>query len=498
MYKFDVFAKLSSFNDTQSLFLEILTATMSGINQDCSIAAAVFAFVLTLINAVLFFISVYTLYKFCRDYYRGNKNGNSKKHNKKTRKILFVSGSIFFVFSSFGLLATLTNIMSICFHGSDTNYLDFHHWIYFIIFYGIQTYFLWLILFLRLKYVFEGSIYKLSKLTVRIHIVIFIFIPIIAPCLLLILSYIKSNLIYTILLLLLFIFIIIFSMSLSILFIYKLYNVFKINQQHKNSKLLQTISKSTILAIISLSLTFLTPITMLMCFYSIHHSQSTNNQRSISMEIATSILAVICLFDVFTNYFCILLSYNCFDKLYGKLCGKFDTKCRQFCIVKIFKHKVKSHKKITKSGHIEVSSNTSMTGMTLTPSTHTITTNSGATITITPKNINSNYTSLRSKSISSSSLSYKPNGDLYPGHQQANVKTIYEHCNVDTDYDDDDEFEDDQDDDDGTINGDLPTPFTQDIENTNFNFRPNEEENQQENEQDVETKGEGEGLLHTF
>ena len=60
--------------------------------------------------------------------------------------MLFVSGSIFFVFSCLGLLATLTNVMSICFHGSDTNYLDFNHWIYFIIFYGIQTYFLWLVL----------------------------------------------------------------------------------------------------------------------------------------------------------------------------------------------------------------------------------------------------------------------------------------------------------------------------------------------------------------
>ena len=477
---------------------------MSSINQDCSIASAIFAFVLTLINAILFFISVYTLYKFCRDHYKTNKNGNSKKRNKKTSKILFISGSIFFVFSSFGLLATLTNIMSICFHGSDTNYLDFNHWIYFIISYSIQTYFLWLILFLRLKFVFQGSIFKLSKLTVRIHIIIFIFIPIGAPCLFLILSYIQSTLIYTILLLIIFVFIIIFSMSLSILFIYKLLNVFKINQKH-NSKLLQTISKSTILAIISLSLTFLTPITMLLCFYAIHHSQNENKngERTLSMEIATSILAVICLFDVFSNYFCILLSYNCFDGLYRKVCGKFDKKCRQIMF------KCNHKKSVTKSGHIEVSSNSSMTTMTLTPTstitpttttTHTITTKSGHTITITPKNLNSNYTSLRSKSISFSSLSYKPNGDLYPGHQ-ANVTTIYEHCNVDTDYDydDEDEYEDDDDDDDdnGTINGDLPTPFTHNNENTNFNFRPTEDDADQHVDH-TGIKNEGEGLLHTF
>ena len=223
------------------------------LDPDCSISAVVFTFVYTIMNGILFFISLYTLYKFCRDYYGNNNNKNDKnstKQRKKPSKLLFYPGLIFFIFSSFALVAAVRNAMGICFHGTDTNYLEFDHWIYFIIFYGIQTYLLWLILFLRLKYVFEGSMYQLSKLTVRLHVVIFVFIPIATPCLLLLLSYIKSELIYTILLLAIFVFIILFSMSLSILFIYKLLHVFKINCQQNSSKLLKTISKSTILAII--------------------------------------------------------------------------------------------------------------------------------------------------------------------------------------------------------------------------------------------------------
>ena len=249
---------------------------------------------------------------------------------------------------------------------------------------------------------------------------------------------------------------------------------------------------------------------MLVCFYALHDNQNKDG-RTLILEIASSILAVACLLDIFTNYFCILLSYNCFDKLYSKLFDKFDKKCRRFCIIKVFKHKIK-YRRTTKSGHLEMSSHSSHTAMTLTPTTATttpaITTKSGATITITPRHI---------RSISSSSLSLRPNGDLYPAHQ-SNVasKTIYENIRNDTDYDDyeeddiDDEYDYDEDDeDDGddheyedendkTINCDLPTPFTQNADkNVNFNFRLSEQHEQNTNAE-IKGEGEGEGLLHAF
>ena len=122
---------------------------MAGLEPDCSLTATIMIFVYTALNALLFFTSIYTLYRFCKDYKVNIK--------KRPPKLLFYPGLVFFVFSSFALLATARNSMFICFHG-DTNYMDFSHWIYFIVFYGAQTYLLWLVLFLRLRYVFKGIV----------------------------------------------------------------------------------------------------------------------------------------------------------------------------------------------------------------------------------------------------------------------------------------------------------------------------------------------------
>eukprot|EP00483_Globobulimina_turgida_P009656 UN09675 len=195
--------------------------------------------------------------------------------------------------------------MAICFHG-DVNYTDFMHWIYFIVFYGAQTYLLWLVLFLRLNYVFKGSHYALSKITVRIHTAIFIFIPLATPCYFITLWTVKG-IAYTIILLISFIFIIAFSFSLSALFIYKLFQVFQnleiVNSKKlMNDKLLSTISKSTMLAIISLAMTLLTPITLLFVYLTIIHSSM--------VEAGACLLAFCSLFDVYTKFICVAMSYS--------------------------------------------------------------------------------------------------------------------------------------------------------------------------------------------
>ena len=468
---------------------------MAGLEPDCTMVAAVFAFIYTIVNGILFFGSIFTLCKYCRDY--------GKNVQRRPPKALFYPGLIFFVFSSFALLATARNSMTICFHG-DTNYLDFNYWIYFIIFYATQTYLLWLILFLRLKYVFKGSVYKLSKLTTRIHAIIFIFIPFATPIYFIILSLVKSNIIYTLILLASFIFIITFSCSLSILFIYKLFQVFKnmdnahhhhhhiSNKTNKNTKkyinnkLLQTITKSTILAVISLTMTLLTPITLLFGYYAI--SYVNNNQ--ILIEAASSLLSFCSLFDVFTNYFCILLSYTYFHSIYLKLCGKCDKKCRIFCITKIIK------KKSTKSGHIEISS--SKTSVTMN-NNNSVLSASSVTV-ITPTTNKKNIIALRSKSISSASLSYKPNGDLYDNQNKKKKTTIYEQVDTDFDiYDEEDEEQEEQEEElqDNFDNDALPTPYgvstPYDVQDTPNYHIPE----QPQFETKIDNK-EGEGLLHTL
>eukprot|EP01084_Bolivina_argentea_P132103 233115_1 len=303
-------------------------------NIDCSIPAVAFTFGYTIINLALFSSTIYAFYKFWKHY--------KSSIDKDTPKPLFYTGLVFFLFSSIMMLITFRNAMFICFHG-DINHMNLEHWIYFVIFYGLQTYWLWLVLFLRLKYVFDGSSYCLSKLTIRIYLMVFIFIPFATPLYLAILWFVDNNLIYTIILSISFVFIIIFSCSLIFIFVSKLIQVYKsmnINveggkkESVLNNKLLTTITKTSILAIVSLSMTLLALISILFASFAIsyHHTKAV-------CEAGLSLLAFITLADVYTNYLCILVSYNFFHIIYVSICIKCDKKCKMYCIKKLSQKK---------------------------------------------------------------------------------------------------------------------------------------------------------------
>eukprot|EP01084_Bolivina_argentea_P104707 187476_1 len=150
---------------------------------------------------------------------------------------------------------------------------------------------------------------------------------------------------YTILISITIAFIIIFSCSLVYAFVSKLVQVYKgmdydINIRHKgwkrenilNNKLLSTITKSSILAIVSLSATVLSLIIIVSGYFSIGH---LHNEAI--CELVSSIHAFITLGDVYTNYLCVLVSYNCFHKAYVSICSKCDNKCKICCIKKLAK-----------------------------------------------------------------------------------------------------------------------------------------------------------------
>eukprot|EP00485_Elphidium_margaritaceum_P013238 CAMPEP_0202686810 /NCGR_PEP_ID=MMETSP1385-20130828/2572_1 /ASSEMBLY_ACC=CAM_ASM_000861 /TAXON_ID=933848 /ORGANISM="Elphidium margaritaceum" /LENGTH=270 /DNA_ID=CAMNT_0049341467 /DNA_START=684 /DNA_END=1496 /DNA_ORIENTATION=- len=92
-------------------------------------------------------------------------------------------------------------------------------------------------------------------------------------------------------------------------------------------------------------MTFLTPLTLLFGYYAVMNAHS-----QVLKEAGACLLSFASLMDVFTNYLCILLSYNCFEKWYSRMCGKVDIKCRRLAIERIMQ------KKSTNSGHIELSS----------------------------------------------------------------------------------------------------------------------------------------------
>eukprot|EP01084_Bolivina_argentea_P257203 433263_1 len=235
------------------------------------------------------------------------------------------------------LLVTLRNATFICFHG-DISHMDITQWIYFIVCYGIQTYWLWLVLFLRLKYVFNGSTYSLSKCTIRTYSIIFIFIPFATPFYLLILWF-AQDAAYTLILLISFAFVIVFSCSLAFTFVFKLIQVFKSTDHEltvngKNNKLLSIITKTTILATVSLAMTILSPLSLGFGYYAIVYDHS-----EAMCELGASLLALFTLLDVYTNYLCILVSYNCFHKTYAFICSKCDQKCKIYFMNHLSKDK---------------------------------------------------------------------------------------------------------------------------------------------------------------
>eukprot|EP01084_Bolivina_argentea_P132102 233113_1 len=303
----------------------------------CSLATSIFTMIYTLINLLLYLSTIYTIYKFCKNYQRDI--------DKNTPKLLSYSVFVFFISSLIILLLEFRNAMDICFHGI-IDHLDATEWIYFIIFYGLQTYLLWLVLYLRLKYVFDGSEYSLSHGVVKFCKIVFSLIPMTAPFYLIIVWFMHDDKSTIILLSMPFVFIISFSCFLAFTFVHKLVQLFKTTETDQNrtnetcaesmldNKLLSMITKSTILALVSLSMTVCTPISLLFGYYAISR---TDNQ--VIHEVGCLVLAFITLADVYTNYLCILMSYNCFHKMYVSMCIKCDKKCKMYCIKKLSQKK---------------------------------------------------------------------------------------------------------------------------------------------------------------
>ena len=161
---------------------------------------------------------------------------------EKPPKLLYIPGLIFIILNvlnlSFVLLLTIVDCQQLPNHIYTLIVADIY------VFYILQTYFLILQAFIRLYFVFSKTIYQLSIRTVKIYKFMFIFIPIFAviaigiyvvaptevfafvmtPLLLILISFIISNL---------------------ILFVRKLIHVYK--SVDSDAQLISTITKLTIL-----------------------------------------------------------------------------------------------------------------------------------------------------------------------------------------------------------------------------------------------------------
>ena len=274
-----------------------------------------------IILALIFLITVF--YITCRYiiYYKRNRK-------ELPPTLLFVTG-LLYSFITLGLLSC--NLMN-----GIYQIISCHKWSWIIflsqrILYCIQTYCLWIILFLRLYFVFIDSIYTLHKCTIYIFGFVFILMPFFAvslflPFIMVSIRWILSFVTFSIT--------IFISLGISLLFLCKLQIVYKsmINCVTHNDELLSIITKNTILVIISITFSLINFTQLLLT--AMQWDQLVVNIRNFTF-----------LLDAYTNFICIMLTYKLFESHYQFLCGRLDKNCQKCCQ---FCGKINNKNQITK------------------------------------------------------------------------------------------------------------------------------------------------------
>jgi hypothetical protein len=240
--------------------------------------------------------------------------------NKAKQIFMWNLGLIFFIFNIFTLLMcfSLTMQISIKCDSAGSNSVINAFWMFG---YNAQTYFLLLIAFTRLKVVFDSTQFALKKCAINIYRIIFTMVPFILLLQTIVLILVKvagAIKLYTIMSLLITLEMLIMTVTMIatiILFIRKLMVVYKTIAA--DNALISTITKLTILNATSLSISVLAPLIMIFIM-----------SADPGETIATTAFMVSNIFDVFTNFWCIVLSTSSFQVYYDKICGSIHIKCR--------------------------------------------------------------------------------------------------------------------------------------------------------------------------
>eukprot|EP01083_Nonionella_stella_P151119 482481_1 len=276
-------------------------------SSSCSTGRHVFAIGYTLVSSIFTLI----IMSLCWSLIRGYRIGNNKKG--RTPSWLFYSALIFVVISVVILCKCILYGLSLC---SYFLVLDasLHHLVFDIIFsdlYVIQLYLLWIVLFIRLYYIFLGTPYALSVVAIRIYCVIFIF----SPLLLCVLFWFYK--IFIVLGLSGGIFI---TLSMIILYIFKLIQVYT---HGSDDELLATITKNTILIMICTLFSLLILFILIMNFiFSVY---------AISYGYQQQFLDICLLLDCYISTCCLIFQFKSLHPKYEYFCGCVDVICRYYC-----------------------------------------------------------------------------------------------------------------------------------------------------------------------
>eukprot|EP01084_Bolivina_argentea_P157555 274536_1 len=297
-------------------------------SSDCTLLELVLSSVYIFIVGILFLISIHITYKFLQRIY---------KAEDKPPLLVSSTGIIFLVFATltlFGLIIPWR--LSVCY--PQILYLS----PLYVTIYCIQSYLLLLLLFFRLYFVFCGTIYGLSKLTLKIYTILFCLLPFffsIAVYQIGIEGRWNNPLMVTIIIIG-YIYIIIFASTISILFIHKLLIMAR-SINANNDSLIIVVTKTSILSFISSFMTIIPPLVLMVIF--IKGSDSIYYQTTTQQYIVRFIIDILFAIDVFTNFICIVLSYKFFNHSYLVICGNLDAKCKEYWFTKSKLMKASQH-----------------------------------------------------------------------------------------------------------------------------------------------------------
>eukprot|EP01084_Bolivina_argentea_P078149 141784_1 len=256
-----------------------------------------------LITAFLWIFTVFILYK----YIVYKKSSIIQQPN-----FLYYPGLIFIILISLSLFSYIFVATFLCINDTTRLLIE----TIFSLFYGLQFYLLLLIMFLRLYYVFHNSPLKLSKITTYSYILIYILLPIL---IIFTLSLGLNHTLFVTFVTISFVLFVILILSIIILFIAKLVRVYKYCAN--DEELMDAVTKTTILTLVSILVTLLIPTHSLL-------REPFDFEYGSWFYFLGNVFTIL---DIFTNFLCIVMSYKYFDSYYYYICGCLDTQCKSLC-----------------------------------------------------------------------------------------------------------------------------------------------------------------------
>eukprot|EP01084_Bolivina_argentea_P105600 189103_1 len=252
-----------------------------------------------------------------------------KKYNKKRFNMFWVGIMYIAAVTLMAIYWMLTQTLLLI------NCNKLHDTIYQIGFaiYGMQIYWLWMVLFCRLYFVFKGSAYEISSYSIYTVTAFFVVMPIWVASGWLPWPQKYHNIVAGITLLLS----TIFNILISYLFLYKLYIVFKDTKQKEENSLLLIIRKNTLLAVISISVSLIANVIYVIASFQV--TAFTRSYKQIkNYPMLWAVFLLIYITDVYVNFICVMLSYSFSYSNYLKVCKYGDNLIKSFCIKVIFRN----------------------------------------------------------------------------------------------------------------------------------------------------------------